>query len=128
MVDGSSGSLQTVIVSLDNELSWTERRSIFGAVTPRAGTGGIYIAPAGSASARVSITVGGLVARSACHYGTDSACVAKVRHVFTLAEWVARYEPGWDLPGRAQQLVQSGDERGFVDLMVAGRLYLEGRA
>ena len=29
---------------------------------------------------------------------------------------------------RIQQLVQSGDERGFVDLMVAGRLYLEGRA
>jgi chorismate mutase/prephenate dehydrogenase len=29
---------------------------------------------------------------------------------------------------RIQQLVQSGDERGFVELMVAGRLYLEGRA
>jgi pimeloyl-ACP methyl ester carboxylesterase len=29
-------------------------------------------------------SMGGLVARSACHYGTDSACVAKVRHVFTL--------------------------------------------
>jgi pimeloyl-ACP methyl ester carboxylesterase len=32
----------------------------------------------------VGHSVGGLVARSACHYGTDSACVAKVRHVFTL--------------------------------------------
>ena len=29
-------------------------------------------------------SMGGLVARSACHYGADSACVAKVRHVFTL--------------------------------------------
>jgi chorismate mutase/prephenate dehydrogenase len=29
---------------------------------------------------------------------------------------------------RIQQLVQSGDERGFVELMVAGRRYLEGRA
>jgi hypothetical protein len=28
--------------------------------------------------------MGGLVGRSACHYGADSACVAKVRHVFTL--------------------------------------------
>ena len=29
-------------------------------------------------------SMGGLVARSACHYGADSRCVAKVRHVFTL--------------------------------------------
>ena len=29
-------------------------------------------------------SMGGLVARSACHYGSDSACMAKVRHVFTL--------------------------------------------
>jgi pimeloyl-ACP methyl ester carboxylesterase len=29
-------------------------------------------------------SMGGLVARSACHYGADSACVGKVRHVFTL--------------------------------------------
>jgi pimeloyl-ACP methyl ester carboxylesterase len=29
-------------------------------------------------------SMGGLVARSACHYGADSAHVAKVRHVFTL--------------------------------------------
>ncbi len=29
-------------------------------------------------------SMGGLVARSACHYGADSACVANVRHVFTL--------------------------------------------
>ena len=32
----------------------------------------------------VGHSMGGLVARSACHYGDDSACVAKVRHVFTL--------------------------------------------
>ena len=29
-------------------------------------------------------SMGGLVARSACHYGDDSGCVTKVRHVFTL--------------------------------------------
>ena len=29
-------------------------------------------------------SMGGLVGRSACHYGADRACVAKVRHVFTL--------------------------------------------
>jgi pimeloyl-ACP methyl ester carboxylesterase len=29
-------------------------------------------------------SMGGLVGRSACYYGADSACVAKVRHVFTL--------------------------------------------
>jgi len=29
-------------------------------------------------------SMGGLVARSACHYGAGSACVSKVRHVFTL--------------------------------------------
>ncbi|MBV8220796.1 MAG: alpha/beta fold hydrolase, partial [Solirubrobacterales bacterium] len=29
-------------------------------------------------------SMGGLVARSACHYWADSKCVAKVRHVFTL--------------------------------------------
>ena len=29
-------------------------------------------------------SMGGLVARSACHYGAGSDCVAKVRHVFTL--------------------------------------------
>ena len=29
-------------------------------------------------------SMGGLVSRSACHYGAGSACVAKVRHVFTL--------------------------------------------
>jgi pimeloyl-ACP methyl ester carboxylesterase len=29
-------------------------------------------------------SMGGLVARSACHYGAESRCVAKVRHVFTL--------------------------------------------
>ena len=29
-------------------------------------------------------SMGGLVGRSACHYGAGSTCVAKVRHVFTL--------------------------------------------
>jgi pimeloyl-ACP methyl ester carboxylesterase len=34
--------------------------------------------------ALIGHSMGGLVGRSACHYGADSACVAKVRHVFTL--------------------------------------------
>ena len=34
--------------------------------------------------ALIGHSMGGLVSRSACHYGADSACVAKVRHVFTL--------------------------------------------
>lgn len=32
----------------------------------------------------VGHSMGGLVSRSACHYGAGSACMAKVRHVFTL--------------------------------------------
>ncbi len=32
----------------------------------------------------VGHSMGGLVGRSACHYGAESACVAKVRQVFTL--------------------------------------------
>jgi pimeloyl-ACP methyl ester carboxylesterase len=34
--------------------------------------------------ALVGHSMGGLVSRSACHYGAGSACMAKVRHVFTL--------------------------------------------
>jgi pimeloyl-ACP methyl ester carboxylesterase len=34
--------------------------------------------------ALIGHSMGGLVGRSACYYGADSACVAKVRHVFTL--------------------------------------------
>ncbi len=34
--------------------------------------------------ALIGHSMGGLVGRSACHYGADSACMAKVRHVFTL--------------------------------------------
>jgi murein L,D-transpeptidase YcbB/YkuD len=37
-----------------------------------------------------------------------SAGCVRVQDVFTLAEWVARYEPGWEQPGRAQEIVQSG--------------------
>ena len=37
-----------------------------------------------------------------------SAGCVRVQDVFTLAEWVARYEPGWDRPGRAQEVLQSG--------------------
>ncbi|MET0193095.1 MAG: L,D-transpeptidase family protein [Hyphomicrobiaceae bacterium] len=37
-----------------------------------------------------------------------SAGCVRVQDVFTLAEWVARYEPGWNEPGRAQQIVDAG--------------------
>jgi L,D-transpeptidase YcbB len=37
-----------------------------------------------------------------------SAGCVRVQDVFTLAEWVARYEPGWGEPGRAQQIIDAG--------------------
>jgi L,D-transpeptidase YcbB len=37
-----------------------------------------------------------------------SAGCVRVQDVFTLAEWVARYEIGWDQPGRAQDVIASG--------------------
>jgi len=37
-----------------------------------------------------------------------SAGCVRVQDVFTLAEWVARYEPGWDQPGRAQEILAGG--------------------
>ena len=37
-----------------------------------------------------------------------SAGCVRVQDVFALAEWVARYEPGWDRPGRAQQIIEGG--------------------
>ncbi len=36
-----------------------------------------------------------------------SAGCVRVQDVFTLAEWLARYEPGWEQPGRAQEILQS---------------------
>ena len=37
-----------------------------------------------------------------------SAGCVRVQEVFTLAEWVAKYEPGWSEPGRAQQIADAG--------------------
>ena len=37
-----------------------------------------------------------------------SAGCVRVQDVFTLAEWVARYEPGWEQPGRAQEILNGG--------------------
>ena len=37
-----------------------------------------------------------------------SAGCVRVQDVFTLVEWIARYEIGWDQPGRAQAVVDAG--------------------
>jgi len=37
-----------------------------------------------------------------------SAGCVRVQDVFTLAEWLARYEPGWEQPGRAQEILNAG--------------------
>lgn len=37
-----------------------------------------------------------------------SAGCVRVQGVFDLADWIARYEPGWGEPGRSQQIVEGG--------------------
>lgn len=37
-----------------------------------------------------------------------SAGCVRVQDVFQLAEWIARYEHGWEQPGRVEQVLQSG--------------------
>ncbi|MEQ1647240.1 MAG: L,D-transpeptidase family protein [Hyphomicrobiaceae bacterium] len=37
-----------------------------------------------------------------------SAGCVRVQDVFKLGEWIARYEQGWDQPGRAEQVVEGG--------------------
>lgn len=37
-----------------------------------------------------------------------SAGCVRVQEVFQLAEWIARYEPGWDQPGMVQQVLSQG--------------------
>ena len=37
-----------------------------------------------------------------------SAGCVRVQDVFTLVEWIARYETGWDQPGRAQDILAAG--------------------
>jgi murein L,D-transpeptidase YcbB/YkuD len=37
-----------------------------------------------------------------------SAGCVRVQDVFTLVEWIAKYEAGWDQPGRAQAVVDNG--------------------
>jgi len=37
-----------------------------------------------------------------------SAGCVRVQGVFDLADWIAHYEPGWEQPGRAQQVVEAG--------------------
>jgi L,D-transpeptidase YcbB len=45
-----------------------------------------------------------------------SAGCVRVQDVFTLAEWVARYEPGWEQPGRVQGILEAGQA---VDLTLS---------
>lgn len=37
-----------------------------------------------------------------------SAGCVRVQDVYQLAEWIARYEPGWDRPGRAEEVLAAG--------------------
>jgi murein L,D-transpeptidase YcbB/YkuD len=37
-----------------------------------------------------------------------SAGCVRVQDVFKLAEWIARHEPGWEQPGRVQEILNSG--------------------
>ncbi len=37
-----------------------------------------------------------------------SAGCVRVQDVFTLVEWLARYEMGWDQPGRSQAIIEAG--------------------
>ncbi len=37
-----------------------------------------------------------------------SAGCVRVQNVFDLADWLARYEPGWEQPGQAQRVVDGG--------------------
>jgi murein L,D-transpeptidase YcbB/YkuD len=37
-----------------------------------------------------------------------SAGCVRVQDVFTLVEWIARYEPGWEQPGRVQDVLAAG--------------------
>jgi murein L,D-transpeptidase YcbB/YkuD len=37
-----------------------------------------------------------------------SAGCVRVQDVFELVEWIGRFEPGWDRPGRAQEIVDGG--------------------
>jgi murein L,D-transpeptidase YcbB/YkuD len=37
-----------------------------------------------------------------------SAGCVRVQDVFTLVEWIAKYETGWDQPGRAQDVIATG--------------------
>ena len=37
-----------------------------------------------------------------------SAGCVRVQDVFTLVEWIAKYEAGWDQPGRAQDVIATG--------------------
>jgi murein L,D-transpeptidase YcbB/YkuD len=37
-----------------------------------------------------------------------SAGCVRVEDVFTLVEWIAKYETGWDQPGRAQDVIATG--------------------
>ena len=57
-----------------------------------------------------------------------SAGCVRVQDVFTLAEWVARYEPGWEQPGRAQEILGCGQRlRPQPDASGAGLFRLHHR-
>ena len=45
----------------------------------------------------------------------SAGCVSFTCPIFTLAEWVAKYEPGWNRPGAAQAIIDAGQP---VDLVL----------
>jgi murein L,D-transpeptidase YcbB/YkuD len=40
-----------------------------------------------------------------------SAGCVRVQDVFALAEWIVRYEPGWERPGRVRELLEAGQAK-----------------
>lgn len=48
-----------------------------------------------------------------------SAGCVRVQDVFTLAEWLAKYETGWEQPGRAQDMIATGQP---VDINLTKRV------
>ncbi len=57
-----------------------------------------------------------------------SAGCVRVQDVFKLVEWIAKYENGWGEPGRAQDVIATGQALDMnSDAAAAGVLHLHHR-